>query len=277
MDRSGKRLSTAGSPARYGHFELSPDEKQVAYEKIDADARHENLWLLDLVRGSTSRLTSAKGSDYTPIWSPDGRKILFASARSGLTDLYEIPAGGGPERVVLRGEGDKNALGWSRDGKLLLFAATFPATGDDLFVLPLSGEARPRPLAQSRFNESDGQISPDSRWFAYASDESGQYEVYVQAFAEGSARVQVSAGGGERPRWRADGRELLFVGRNRLQSSEISGGAEIVAGKPRELFPLRFWSDYTVARDGQRILAAIPAEETPVRPMVVVLNWDGAR
>ena len=89
--------------------------------------------------------------------------------------------------------------------------------------------------------------------------------------------MQVSAGGGERPRWRADGRELFFVGGNRLRSSDISGGAETAAGKPRDLFPLRFWSDYSVSRDGQRILVAIPAEEDPVRPMAVVLNWDAAR
>jgi eukaryotic-like serine/threonine-protein kinase len=274
LDRSGKRLSTVGAPVRYGVFELSPDGKQIAFERIDADARHGNLWLLDLVRGSTSRLTATAGSDYTPVWSPDGRRILFASARSALPDLYEIGVGGGPsERLVLHGEGDKTVFDWSPDGKFVLYGAVYPATGDDLFILPLSGDRTPRPLVQTRFTETQAEISPDARWFAYSSDASGRAEVYVQSFADASKRLQVSTAGGVRPRWRGDGRELFFVAGNTLQSVDIAAGDNIEAGQPKDLFPLRFWTDYAVARDGQRILATTSVEENPLQPATVVLNW----
>ena len=274
MDRAGKRLSTVGSPIRYGRFELSPDEKQVAYEKIDADARNGNLWLLDLARGSTSRLTSVPASDYSPLWSSDGKKILFASARSGFADFYEIAPGGGPaERLVYHGPGEKTPVSWSPDGKLLLFVVPSPATREDIWMLPLSGDGKPVPLVQSRFSDLEGKISPDGKWFAYTSDESGRPEVYVQSLADASKRSQVSTAGGLRPRWRSDGHEIFFLAGSVLQAVEIKAGAFFEAGKPKDLFKLPFWTDYAVTRDGQRILAATSVEENPFLPATVVLNW----
>jgi WD40 repeat protein/predicted Ser/Thr protein kinase len=275
LDRSGRRLSTVGQPVRYGVIELSPDEKQLAFERLDADARHANLWLLDLARGSTSRLTATAGSDYSPVWSPDGKRILFASARSGFADLYEIAAGGGSaERLVYNGPGgDKVVNGWSPDGRFVLLQIESAATLADIWMLPLSADSKPVALVQSRFADADAQISADSRWFAYSSDESGRAEVYVQSFADASKRIQVSTAGGSRPRWRGDGKELFFLAGSVLQAVEIKAGASLEAGKPRDLFKLPVWQDYAVTRDGQRILAATSIDENPFLPMTVVLNW----
>jgi len=274
FDRAGKRLKDVGEPVRYGRFELSPDEKRIVYERLDADGRHANLWLLDLARSSTSRLTATAGSDYAPVWSPDGGRILFGSARQGLSDLFEVSAGGGSaERQIFHDTLDKNPLDWSRDGRFALFVSVSPTTREDIWILPLSGEGKAAPLVQTRFSELDAQISPDGRWFAYSSDESGRAEVYVQSFADASKRYQVSTSGGGRPRWRGDGKELFFLAGSTLQSVSVSSGASFDTGQPKDLFRLPLWEDYAVTRDGQRILAATSVEENPVLPPTVVLNW----
>ncbi len=274
FDRSGRRLGTAGEPIRYGRFELAPNERQVAFEKLDADGRHGNLWLLDLARGSTSRLTSTPGSDYGPTWSPDGRRILFASARPGLPDLFEISLGGGSaEKLVFHDAQDKNPLDWSRDGRFVLFVSISPANREDIWTLPLSEGGKPAPLVATRFSEADAQISPDGRWFAYSSDESGRPEVYVQAIPDASRRYQVSTSGGGRPRWRGDGKELFFFAGNVLQAVDVRAETGFEAGKPKELFRLPVWVDYAVARDGKRILVATSVDENPFLPPTVVLNF----
>jgi WD40 repeat protein len=274
IDRTGKRLSDVGEPARYGRLEFSPDGKRMVYEKLDADGRHANLWLLDLARGSTSRLTATIGSDYAPVWSPDGGKILFGSARPGFSDLFEIAAGGGStERQIFHDGQEKNPLAWSPDGRFALFVSISPTTREDIWILPLDGQRKAAPLVQTRFAEQDAVISPDGRWFAYSSDESGRLEIYVQAFADASKRYQVSASGGGRPRWRGDGKEIFFLAGNTLQSVSISPGASFEAGKPVDLFRLPMWEDYDVTRDGQRFLVATSVEENPVFPPTVVLNW----
>jgi len=274
FDRTGRRLATVGEPIRYARFELAPNERQVAYEKLDADGRHGNLWLLDLERGSTSRLTSTPGSDYGPIWSPDGRKILFASSRSGLPDLFEITSGGGSaEKLVFHDAQDKNPLDWSRDGRFALFVSISPATSEDIWILPLSEGGKPAPLVATRFSEIDAQISPDGRWFAYSSDESGRPEVYVQSISDASRRYQVSTSGGSRPRWRGDGKELFFFAGSLLQAADVRLEPGFEAGKPKDLFRLPVWSDYAIARDGQRILVATSVDANPFVSPKVVLNF----
>jgi eukaryotic-like serine/threonine-protein kinase len=272
FDRAGRRQSNVGEPARFGRIELSPDERRVVFERIDADGRHANLWMLDLARSSTSRLTSSNGSDYAPVWSPDGGTVVFGSARPGLADLYEIGAAGSRERQILHDGLDKNPLDWSRDGRFMLYLTNSPTTNADIWMLPLDG-GKATPLVQTRFAEQDAVISPDGKWFAYSSDESGRLEVYVQSLADASKRFQISTAGGARPRWRGDGRELFFLSGNTLQSASISATASFEAGKPNDLFRLPVWEEYAVTRDGQRVLAATSVEDTPVSPPTVVLNW----
>jgi eukaryotic-like serine/threonine-protein kinase len=273
FDRSGKRRGNVGEPTRYGKLELSPDEKRVAFERLDADGRHANLWLVDLARGSTSRLTSTMGSDYAPVWSPDGGRLLFGSARPGLADLFEIGAGGSAERQVFHDTQDKNPLDWSRDGRFALFLATSPTTREDIWILRLADGGKAAPLVATRFSETDARISPDGKWFAYCSDESGRPEVYVQSLADAANRHQVSVSGGVRPRWRGDGRELFFMTGGALESVEIRTERAFEAGQPKELFRLPYAEDYAVARDGQRLLVATSLDENPFLPPTVVLNW----
>ncbi len=272
FDRSGKRRASVGEAARYGTLQLSPDEKQVAFEKLDGDGRHANLWLVDLARGSTSRLTSTVGSDYAPVWSPDGSRLLFGSARPGLANLFEIGAGGSAEKPIFHDGQDKNPLDWSRDGRFALFLSISPTTGEDIWILKLSDGGTAAPLVATRFSENDAQISPDGKWFAYCSDESGRPEVYVQSLADAANRHQVSVSGGRRPRWRGDGKELFFANAGALDSVEIRTERVFEAGQPKELFKLPYVEDYAVTRDGH-ILVATSVEDNPVFPPTVVLNW----
>jgi Tol biopolymer transport system component len=275
FDRTGKRLGTVGEQARYGRFELSPDDRQLAFERLDADLRHGNLWLLDLVRGAASRLTSTASSDYAPVWSPDGRRIMFSSARSSsLSDIFEIGAGGASaEKLILHdATTDKNPMGWSSDGRFAVVGVITKATREDIWKMPLDGSGKVTPLVATRFSEMDAQISPDGRWFAYTSDESGRYEVYVQSFSDGSRRYRVSTSGGGRPRWRRDGKELFFVAGGMLHSVAIAGGEALDTGPPTPLFRLSGLADYGIAHDG-RILAAVAVNESPQSSATVVLNW----
>jgi Tol biopolymer transport system component len=272
FDRTGKRRGTVGEPARYARLELSPDEKQVAFEKLDADGRHANLWLVDLARGSTSRLTSTISSDYAPVWSPDGSRLLFGSARTGLGDLFEIGAGGSGERPIFHDDHDKNPMDWSRDGRLALFLSVSSATREDVWIINLA-EGKAAPLVATRFSEVDARFSPDGKWFAYCSDESGRPEIYVQSLADAANRHQVSVAGGVRPRWRGDGKELFFATVGALQSVEIRTDRGFEASQPKELFKGPPAVDYAATNDGQRFLAAVLVDDNPSQPPTVVLNW----
>jgi len=230
---------------------------------------------VDLSRGSTSRLTAGATSDYAPIWSPDGRRVMYGSARTGVADLYEVASGGGSsEKLVLHDSLDKNPMSWSPDGRFALISIIAANTREDISVLPLSGAARMEPLVTTEFTEVDAQISPDGRWFAYSSDESGRFEVYVQSFSDKAQRYRVSTSGGFRARWRGDGKELFFVADSILKSVAISGAAGLDFGPPKDLFRIVGIADYAVTRDGQRILAAASPDQTPDQPATVVLNWN---
>jgi eukaryotic-like serine/threonine-protein kinase len=277
-DRGGKKLAAVGEPARYSRIDLAPDENRVVCERLDEDLRHGNLWMLDLARGSASRLTIGASSDYSPVWSPDGRRILYGSARTGLADIYEISSGAsGGERLVFGDSKiDKYPLGISPDGRFALLSILSPTTDDDIWILPLTGEGKASPLVASPFSDLDAQIAPDGKWFAYTSNETGRFEVYLQSFADKTSRLRVSTSGGVRPRWRSDGKELFFVAGSVLQSVAISaspsGGIEAAA--PKDLFRTPQATDYAVSRDGQKFLIAAPVDDEGTRLATVVLNWN---
>ena len=274
FDRQGKRLQPVGEPGRHDTIELSPDGERVLFGRLDPDGRPGNLWVLDLSRGTTSRLTSDTTSQFCPVWSADGRLVSFSSMRSGQGDLFVRPTSpAGAEQLVLQTADQKCSMSWSPDGRFLLFGNLSPKTKDDLWILPLSGDRKPTPFLQTPFRELAGQFSPDGKWVAYASDESGRSEIYLQSFSDPSLRFQVSAGGGARPRWRADGRELFYFGGGELMS--VSAGMEksLQPGNPKSLFKPPLGVDYAVSRDGQRFLIAAAVEEAP-QPITVVLHWD---
>ena len=170
---------------------------------------------------------------------------------------------------------------WSPDGRFILYQRNSPQTSWDLWLLPLDGERTPTPLVQTSFAEIQGRISPDGKWIAYTSAESGQWQVYVQSFPEAGGKWMVSTEGGAQPRWRGDGRELFYLAPNRkLMAVDVKGdSATFEAGVPRPLFEMRNvggfpgGGGYDVARDGKRFLVNMPAQEENPRPITVVLNW----
>ena len=282
--REGQVLGTVGEPGDYKRLQdalaLSPDGAWLAVSKASYPGA--NIWLLDLTRGGAStRVTFGSAIDDDPVWSPDGRRIIFASNRDGPYDLYQKLANGAKdEEVLLKSSEDKQATSWSRDGRFLLYTALHPRTKSDLWLLPLEGDRKPVPFLITEFNEREARFSPDGHLVAYTSDESGQDEVYVRSFSMSSTGTAVEAGGkwhisngfGLQPHWRGDGRELYYrtLG-GVLVAVEIASKPAFRAGKPQRLWalPLGSWDS---AADGKRFLKL--AIKGGPQPYTVMLNWQ---
>ena len=240
-----------------------------------------DIWILDLTRGTTSRFTFDPGADQRPTWSPDGSQIAFGSTRSGQFDIYRKNASGtGEAELLLESEANKYPVQWSQDGAWLSFTDLDPQGNFDLWVLPLAGDSDPIPFLQTPFVDVWGRLSPDSRWMAYGSDESGQFEIYVQSFPESGGKWQISTSGGVVPRWRGDGNELFYLGFDgNLMMVEIEADGDTpVAGIPRVLFPINGptgfqRNNYDVTADGQRFLVNAFVEDAVRAPITWVLNW----
>jgi hypothetical protein len=211
FDREGRELGAFPGRADYHHPWLSPDERRVATEKTDPATGMHTIWILDVLRGTASRLLPAPDGAHNPVWSPDGRRIVYSTNRNDTYDLYEIAAEGGNSRVVSHTtDGWLNATDWSLDGRYLMFAA-HRRGNSDLVVVPMSPAGTPQPFVETTAEERQGQFSPDARWAAYTSDESGAPEVYVRRFPPTESKWQVSVAGGAQPHWRRDGREIFYL------------------------------------------------------------------
>ena len=283
--RDGKRLDEAGQPESYLRLRISPDGKRAVVSRTDGS--NIDLWLLDFSRSAAmTRLTFDPKVDDYPVWSPDGRQVAFASDRSGIIQLYRKDTGGTAREVQLTSGGNpKVPTDWSRDGKYLLYQEFDPKTGFDVWALPLEGDhgGKPIPVAQSPFNETDGFFSPDGKWIAYMSTESGRNEVYVQPFPPTGAKWMISTQGGVQPKWRGDGKELFYLpgASDRIMAVNIrTAGGGIEYDAPHELFPVStlpaIVSAYDVSADGQRFLVLQPpAGASPDQnALTVVLNWQ---
>ncbi len=225
FDRRGQVLGTT-SPGDYADPELSPDGKRVAVCRDDPSTGTPDIWIMDISRGTQSRLTFHPRWEIFPVWSPDGSHIAFGWDKGGPVQIYRKAAGGGVEELLLKEKRSTHPLDWSRDGQLLLFAASDPKTRSDLWLLPLDGSKAPRPLLQTPFNEAEARISPDGRFFAFASDESGKPEVYVRPMDSRGEQWQISTQGGTKPLWRRDGKELFYLAEDRkLMSFELTDGS----------------------------------------------------
>jgi eukaryotic-like serine/threonine-protein kinase len=275
IDRKGTRVAEAGAPMTHiGDMRLSPDQKSVAVELDDPD--NLDVWTIDLTRGVKSRFTFGTGADRSPLWSPDGRTLLWTK-ESG--EIWRKAAdGSGTDEPVAKLPTFALLEDLSPDGRMLLYRVTAESTREDLWLLPLAeGPGKtspaPRPLLQMPFREAAGRFSPDGRWLAYVSTESGAAEVYVMSLSGQGGRRQVSSGGGDAPVWRRDGRELFFRSGGKLMAAEVSGaGAAFEIGRVQVLFDLPN-NVYDVAADGQRFLAAIPAGGSTEQPLTLVENW----
>jgi Tol biopolymer transport system component len=282
FDRTGRDLGKVGPAGDYLEPALSPDGARLALG-LGTWTPDGDIWLLELARGSRSRLTSSHANEITPIWSPDGRQIVFASNRNGRFDLFRTDASGaGRDELLFRSDADKFPIDWSRDGKYVIYYTVDPRTKADLWLLPMTGDHTPVPFLQTEYNETNALFSPDARWVAYNSDESGTPEIYVRPFPAAVGRWQVSTHGGVQPVWRNDGRELYYVGLDgKVMAVDVKPGPAFSAGLPVALFDsglrpeglTESRSSFAVSADGQRFLVNAIAADAGRVPITVVVNW----
>jgi len=273
VDRSGKPLGTIGDPRPLGgSFAIAPDQQHVIIGQNDADGRADDLWMFDVARGLATRFTFDPTGDLRPAWSPDGSKVVFTSMRSGVGDLYVADVAS-PSNVRLFASVKGIYLEptfWSRDD--LVFANYYRKADTDIWTFSArTGEGKP--YISTRFNESSALLSPDGLSIAYASDESGRMQVYVERYPTHAARRQVSTGGGFLPIWRSDGRELFYVASG---SEVMSVDLTNEASTPRPMFRLPGFN-YDVMRDGQRFLIDQPVDDNFRSPLTFVSNWMALR
>ncbi|MGH9852169.1 MAG: hypothetical protein ACREBD_20215, partial [Blastocatellia bacterium] len=281
MDRRGQLINSLDVPVSVLQFWLSPDEKRFIADRTDPQTNTQDLWLCDVSGGNAQRFTDSPAGDYIPVWSPDGSRIVWSSNRDGgVQNLYQKAANlAGEEMLLLKSDYPKSSTDWSRDGRFILYRQNDPKTKWDVWVLPMTGNDKPRPVVQTQANEAAGTLSPDGRWLAYISDVSGRYEVYVQSFPEGGGKRQVSTGGGNHPRWRRDGRELFYYAANgKLMAAPVRSGESFEVGVAVSLFEFRtganvVFAPYAVTGDGQRFLISAVVETEPNAPLTVVVNW----
>jgi Tol biopolymer transport system component len=293
FDRAGRALATLGEAARYENFALSPDERRVAVTLGTGSPNNRDIWIIDIARNVRSRLTVDPGTDGSPVWSPDGTRIAFEGSRSGTFSLrQQLINGTAADEELFDGSDSRMTLSpssWSADARFIAYTLTtgnFPPKRD-VWVLPLFGDRKPFPLAHTAFTENMGVFSPDGQWIAYTSDEGGQANVFVQPFPGSGAKYQVSRDGGSHPVWRADGKELFFLGLDAtMMAAPIDATGQFAAGVPQALFPtgspifsspdLNGGPVYAVAKDGNRFLVNARPRQSSVAPLTVVVNWTAA-
>jgi eukaryotic-like serine/threonine-protein kinase len=270
IDRAGRRLADVGKFDTFGEFTVSADEKRVAVSRRVGD--NWGIWFLDLERGGAlSGLPGNAAANRSPIWSPDGSRVFYTSDRGDGYRLYETNASGaGPARLASTTRAD-SVNDVAPDGRSVLYESRF-----DLWVLD---QGKPTPITQTPSRERDGRFSPDGKWIAYTSDESGDPEVYVQSFPTPGAKSLVSIGGGTQPRWSRDGKELFYLAADgRLMSAGVRTGSGFQSSTPVVLFETSLLASnvpgsYAVSRDGQKFLLQVPDPGVGAAPMTVLTDW----
>jgi eukaryotic-like serine/threonine-protein kinase len=281
VDRTGKEISIAGPVGKYSEPALSPDEKQVSIEMITEGET--DIWLIETSRSIPTRFTN-NNAGRASIWSPDGKEVIYISEAHGGIDFYARRSdGSGEERPILQSTVPKIPDDLSRDGHYLVYEVSDQKTGDDLWILPIIGNGKSVPFLVTEHNETNARFSPDGQWIAFTSDESGQLEVYIQAFGNHTGKWRVSSNGGRMPRWRADGKELFYVvGDSQFMAVPIEISKTLKIGNPVPLFrtPLaelgvtdQNRTEYDVSADGKRFLINKRIEETTSSFITVVTNW----
>ena len=276
FDRTNKPVGKLGDLSPYNSFSLSPDGKSATVA-VSNQVGGSNLWLYEVARGLKTPFTFGPAQTRGQVWSPDGGTIFFTSNRKGHFDLYrKASSGAGSEELLLESNLDKTATSISPDGRFLLYHTVDPKTKQDLWVLPLDGGQKPFAFLQEQSNEGNAHFSPNGRWLAYQSDESGRSEIYVTPFPSPSGKRQISTSGGRWPKWR--GKEVFYLTLdNKLMVSEVNVNGETVEiGSARSLFEIRPGGPgnvYDVSADGQRFLVNMAVEQQITAPLTLVLNW----
>jgi len=295
IDRQGKAVGTVGPPGNYRGIDISPDGGRVAAYQYDGQGG--DIWIMDVLRGATSRFTfDASQLNSSPVWSPDGTQIAYGSLRAGKWAIYRKASNGARDEERLF-ELDVPVLpdSWSSDGRFIVFSSGDVRAYADLWALPLTGDRKPVPILRAPFQESHAQVSPDAKWVAYQSNETGRMEIYARPFPSGAGKWQLSTNGGSWPRWRRDSREVFYMATSGISGTGISGGklmsvdvnikgSTFEVGSPHELCDTGYinlpstgrYHTFAVSPDGQRFLIPRPQSTAVVEaspPIVVVLNW----
>jgi Tol biopolymer transport system component len=258
----------------------SPDGASLAVTRTVGG--NDDIWVMDTGRGTWRRFTSDDTPENRPVWSPDGTRLAFQSYRNGVYDLYVKAISGGTEEVLLESSENKNIYDWSPDGRFILYTVQNAKTASDLWALPLDTR-KPFVLVQTEFVETAAQFSPDGRWIAYGSNETGRAEIYVRSFPGHGRSWQVSSNGAApfTPRWRRDGREIYYEGfDSRLMAVSIdlqAQPASVRVATPSALFRFQEPGAFNASPDGQRFLIDTPAGASSVPSITVLLNWHGGR
>jgi Tol biopolymer transport system component len=288
--RTGKKLSSLNGDAEISlQMRLSPDGERVAISQPTAGGLTSDIWIGETTHESWARFTFDAATDNYPIWSPDGRRILFSSDRNGLFDLFQRTSNGeGSDEVLFRSRESKTPSDWSQDGQFIAYTVNYPADNNyDVWILPMrssppGNERKPFPFLHTNSRELRATFSPDGRWIAYQSDESGRDEIYIRPFPGPGGKWQVSIAGGTRPRWRGDGKEIFFVGTDfRIMSANVTAGVSTVQiDSVKPLFDMGYAPTgspirdlYDVSRDGQHFLMDSPEANEVSIPLTLVINW----
>jgi eukaryotic-like serine/threonine-protein kinase len=270
---TGAALATISEPGDYWQLRLSPDDRTAAVTVRDPLLRTLDVFTVPAEGGAPARLTLALAADSDPVWSHDARRIAFRSAQSGQPHIYarDIASRRNTDALLWQSPLDEVPTDWPR--AFLLFHARSPQSGFDIWALPPSGSA-PRHLARSGFNEVDGRLSPDGRWLAYASDEAGQYDVYVSLVSDPSRRTRISTAGGTRPQWTRGGRAVVFLRGPDVHRAMLSfDAAGVRASTPERVLSVPRLRDAAAARDGARYLVIAPINGVQERNIDVVAGW----
>ena len=279
FDRSGKQVgAVVAPPGEFANPNLSPDGRRMAIDQTDSDGRHQNVWIHELANNSLTRLTFSPGLNQDPVWSPDGKRIVYASSQKLNFTIYgkNADGSGSEQEIADLAVAQQGPWDWSRDGKYLLIRK-----GEEVWYMTVA-DRQLKLFMQGPWLVRNAQFSPDSRWVAYSSNETGNWEIYVSAFPNPSSKWQVSRGGGEEPRWRRDGKELFFLsGDGKMTAVPVGTGSNFESGPPATLFQVHrrqpvsamdFFS-YDVMADGQKFLINTKVDEPNAAPLSIILNW----
>jgi serine/threonine protein kinase len=283
--RDGKQMGSVAQPEHYIGPALSPDGTRLAVTIFAGSQGTADIWIFDLTRGTGTRLTFSTASpanQTTPVWTPDGKTVFYSSSVKGAPHIYAKAAdGSSPERAVLEStDSYEYPRSISPDGRYLIYERKVPKseTGYHLWALPLFGDGKSFPVVQDAFDEGEPTVSPDGKWMAYQSNESGRREVYITAFPGGGAKWQVSSNGGIAAKWRRDGKELFFLDpTDNLVAVDVTSGEAVRLGAPHALFQAvgiqRDFGPYDVTGDGKKFLINSGNLKEGTEPVTLVLNW----